>query len=104
MTELTKYIELPFKVIASYEPPESAVGYPGGVTIEDVELDGQSVFTGDIQSVIEQRIRELEGEMQEEVAEQVRDEAEAMEDKIFEDHCNMRNFKSWRPAQERRSA
>ena len=76
MTTITKYIELPFKIIASYEPPERNVGYPGGVTIEDVELDGQSVYTGDIQAVIEKRIRALEGEMIEEVEEHMRDEAE----------------------------
>ena len=75
--DYVKYIELPFKVIASYEPPESDVGYPGGVTIEDVELDGESVFMGGIQDAIEKRIRDLEGDMMEEVAEHMRDEAEA---------------------------
>ena len=90
MTETTKHIELPFKVIASYEPSERNVGYPGGVTIEDVELDGQSVYTGDIQAVIEKRIRALEGEMIEEVEEHMRDEAEYRADAHAEYVSDMR--------------
>jgi hypothetical protein len=69
--EMSKYIELHFRVVASIEEPESDVGYEGGITIEDVTLDGQSVYTGDIQSVIEQKIRDLELEMMEEVNEEM---------------------------------
>ena len=86
--EYTKWIELPFKVIASYDTPDASVGYDGGIDIEDVTLDGQSVYTGDIQGVIEKRIRALEPVIMEEVNEEMianaEDEAAAKADWEYE--------------------
>ena len=74
--EYLKWIELPFKVIASWEPKEPDVGYPGGVYIDDVTLDGVSVFTGNVQDKLEQRMRDLEPEMMEEVEEEMHKQAQ----------------------------
>ena len=86
--EMTKHIELPFKVIASYDTPDASVGYDGGIDIVDVTLDGQSVYTGDIQGVIEKHIRSLEPEIMEEVNEEMianaEDEAAAKADWEYE--------------------
>jgi hypothetical protein len=88
--EMDKHIELTFKVIASHDAPDASVGYAGGICIEDVTLDDQSVFTGDIQSVIEKRIRDLEGEMMEDAAEHMRDQNEYAAEQHAEYICDMR--------------
>ncbi len=88
--EMTKHIELPFRVYASYESSDASVGYPGSITIEDVTIDDVSVYTQDVQAVILKRIMALEGEMILEAAEYVRDQKEMHDEQQAEYIADMR--------------